>query len=71
MYSIATSLPVSTVSIRILVRLLHNIEAHICPALSAALDLYFAVYPAVVFHRLTCSRRRKFTLSIMLGLGVT
>lgn len=40
-------------------------------ALSAALDLYFAVYPAVVFHRLTCSKRRKFTLSIMLGLGVS
>lgn len=40
-------------------------------ALSAALDLYFAVYPAIVFNRLTCNKRRKFTLSIMLGLGVT
>ncbi|KAG8166232.1 hypothetical protein KVR01_004784 [Diaporthe batatas] len=40
-------------------------------AFSAALDLYFAVYPAVVFNRLTCNKRKKFTLSIMLGLGVS
>ncbi|KAJ0118417.1 hypothetical protein J7T55_009200 [Diaporthe amygdali] len=40
-------------------------------ALSAALDLYFAVYPAIVFHRLTCNWRKKLTLSIMLGMGVS
>lgn len=57
----------------ILVGILRRRQGSFCnfPALSAALDLYFAVYPAVVFHRLTCNRRRKFTLSIMLGLGVS
>lgn len=39
-------------------------------AFSTALDLYLAVYPATQLRRLSCSRKKKASLSAMLGLGV-
>lgn len=39
-------------------------------AFSAFLDLYLAVYPATQLSRLSCSLKKKVSLSIMLGLGV-
>jgi hypothetical protein len=38
-------------------------------AISAAADLYLAIYPAVVLYRLRISRKRKVALSVALGLG--
>lgn len=40
------------------------------PAFSTALDLYLAVYPATQLSRLSCSLKKKASLSVMLGLGV-
>ncbi|RMZ72390.1 integral membrane [Pyrenophora seminiperda CCB06] len=38
-------------------------------AISAAVDLYLALYPALVLYRLRINRRKKIALSIALGLG--
>jgi hypothetical protein len=38
-------------------------------ALSAMVDLYLAVYPAVILFKLQMNLRKKLALSIALGLG--
>ncbi|KAH6954756.1 hypothetical protein DER45DRAFT_633158 [Fusarium avenaceum] len=40
-------------------------------ALSAATDLYLAIYPAVVLYSLQMNKRRKIALSCALGIGST
>ena len=39
------------------------------PALSAFVDLYLAIYPALVLWKLQMSLRKKFALTAALGLG--
>lgn len=39
-------------------------------ALSAFLDLFLAVYPATVLHRLQMNRKKKIGLMIILGMGI-
>ena len=39
------------------------------PALSAAMDLYLAVYPAVILARLQMNIRKKMALASALGIG--
>ena len=38
-------------------------------AISAAVDFYLALYPALVLYKLRMNRRKKIALSIALGLG--
>lgn len=38
-------------------------------AISAAVDLYLAVYPAVVLYRLQINLKKKVALSVALGFG--
>jgi len=38
-------------------------------AISAAVDLYLALYPALVLYKLRMNRRKKTALNIALGLG--
>lgn len=41
----------------------------ILTALSAIVDLYLAIYPAVVLYRLQMNVKKKIALSFALGLG--
>lgn len=54
----------------IIICLTLNYSDSLSTAFGASMDFYLALYPAIKFHSMGFSRRKKLALSFMLGLGV-